>query len=73
MRLPGTTVLKIENGWIVSEIGLDDGVKALVLDSLRRAEPAQTVWMAARDLYAGADAEAGVAECDARLDDEAAS
>jgi predicted ester cyclase len=29
MRFTGTTVLKIENGMIVSEIGLDDGVTAL--------------------------------------------
>jgi len=29
MHFTGTTVLKIENGKIVSEIGLDDGVRAL--------------------------------------------
>ena len=29
MRFTGTTVLKLENGKIVEEIGLDDGVKAL--------------------------------------------
>lgn len=29
MRFTGTTVLKLENGRIVSEIGLDDGVTAL--------------------------------------------
>jgi predicted ester cyclase len=29
MRFTGTTVLKVENGMIVSEIGLDDGVTAL--------------------------------------------
>jgi len=29
MRFTGTTVLKIENGMIVSETGLDDGVTAL--------------------------------------------
>ena len=29
MRFGGTTVLKVENGMIVSEIGLDDGVTAL--------------------------------------------
>jgi predicted ester cyclase len=29
MHFTGTTVLKIENGMIVSEIGLDDGVTAL--------------------------------------------
>jgi predicted ester cyclase len=29
MRFTGTTVLKIEGGRIISEIGLDDGVKAL--------------------------------------------
>jgi hypothetical protein len=42
-------------------------LKALALDSLRRADPARAVWKAARELYAGADAEAGVADCDARL------
>ena len=42
-------------------------LKALALDSLRRADPAQAVWKAARELYAGADVEAGVADCDARL------
>lgn len=47
-------------------------LKALALDSLRRTEPAQTVWRAARDLYAGRGIEAGVAECDARLDADAA-
>ena len=29
MRFTGTTVLRIENGKIVEEIGLDDGVSAL--------------------------------------------
>jgi hypothetical protein len=47
-------------------------LKALALDSLRRTEPAQAVWRAARDLYAGAGIEAGVAECGARLDADAA-
>jgi hypothetical protein len=42
-------------------------LKALALDSLRRAVLAQAAWRAARDLYAGASVEAGVAECDARL------
>ncbi|WP_298097379.1 hypothetical protein [Brevundimonas sp.] len=42
-------------------------LRALALDSLRRAVPAQAVWKAARDLYAGASVGAGVAECDARL------
>ena len=38
MRFTGTTVLKIENGLIVSEIGLDDGVTALTqLGLLRKA------------------------------------
>ncbi len=46
-------------------------LKALALDRLRRAEPAQAVWRAARDLYAGANVEAGVVECDARLDADA--
>jgi len=46
-------------------------LKALALDSLRRAEPAQAVWRAARDLFAGADVEAGVAECDTRLNADA--
>lgn len=42
-------------------------LKALALDSLRRAVPAQAAWRAARDLYAGAAVGAGVAECNARL------
>lgn len=46
-------------------------LKALALDSLRRLEPAQAVWRAARDLFAGADVEAGVAECDTRLNVDA--
>ena len=46
-------------------------LKALALDSLRRTEPARAAWSAARDLYAGADVEAGVAECNARLDADA--
>jgi hypothetical protein len=29
MRFTGTTVLKLKNGMIVEEIGLDDGVAAL--------------------------------------------
>jgi hypothetical protein len=29
MRFTGTTVLKVEDGLIVEEIGLDDGVSAL--------------------------------------------
>src|SRR5579863_6582468 len=38
MHFTGTTVLKIENGKIVSEIGLDDGVTALTqLDLIRKA------------------------------------
>ncbi|MDH7794635.1 MULTISPECIES: ester cyclase [unclassified Beijerinckia] len=37
MHFTGTTVLKIENGRIVSEIGLDDGVTALTqLDLIRQ-------------------------------------
>ncbi len=48
-------------------------LKALALDSLRRTEPAQTAWRAVRGLYAGADVEAGVAECDARLAADAGS
>jgi predicted ester cyclase len=36
MHFTGTTVLKIENGRIVSEIGLDDGVTALTQLSLIR-------------------------------------
>ncbi len=43
-------------------------LKALALDGLRRSEPARAAWEAARDLYAGADVEAGVAECERRLD-----
>ena len=37
MRFTGTTVLKLENGKIVSEIGLDDGVTALTQLGLIRA------------------------------------
>ena len=38
MRFTGTTVLKVENGLIVSEIGLDDGVTALTqLGLLKKA------------------------------------
>ncbi|MHA4809953.1 ester cyclase [Flavitalea flava] len=37
MRFTGTTVLKLENGKIVSEIGLDDGVTALKQLGLIRA------------------------------------
>ncbi len=37
MRFTGTTVLKLENGRIVSEIGLDDGVAALTQLGLIRA------------------------------------
>ena len=37
MRFTGTTVLKVENGKIVSEIGLDDGVTALTQLGLLRA------------------------------------
>jgi hypothetical protein len=29
MRFTGTTVLKVENGLITEEIGLDDGIAAL--------------------------------------------
>ena len=47
-------------------------LKALALDSLRRTQPALAAWRAARDLYAGADVGAGVEECDARLDADAA-
>jgi predicted ester cyclase len=37
MRFTGTTVLKIDNGMIVEEIGLDDGVTALQQLGLIRA------------------------------------
>jgi len=37
MRFTGTTVLKLDNGKIVSEIGLDDGVTALTQLGLIRA------------------------------------
>ena len=38
MHFTGTTILKIENGRIVSEIGLDDGVTALMqLGLIRKA------------------------------------
>ncbi len=40
MRFTGTTILKIQDGKIVSEIGLDDGVTALSqLDLIRPAVP----------------------------------
>jgi hypothetical protein len=29
MRFSGTTILKVENGLITEEVGLDDGVKVL--------------------------------------------
>jgi hypothetical protein len=29
LRFTGTTVLKVQNGLIVEEVGLDDGVKVL--------------------------------------------
>ncbi|MGZ9101227.1 MAG: hypothetical protein ACXW3O_16120 [Brevundimonas sp.] len=47
-------------------------LKALALDSLRRPEPATAAWTAARDLYAGAGVAAGAAECERRLEAEAA-
>jgi predicted ester cyclase len=37
MRFTGTTVLKLESGKIVSEVGLDDGVTALTQLGLIRA------------------------------------
>jgi predicted ester cyclase len=37
MRFAGTTVLKVEDGRIVSEVGLDDGVAALTQLGLIRA------------------------------------
>jgi hypothetical protein len=37
MRFTGTTVLRLENGKIVEEIGLDDGVTALRQLGLIRA------------------------------------
>jgi predicted ester cyclase len=37
MRFTGTTILKVEGGKIVSEIGLDDGVKALTQLGLIKA------------------------------------
>ncbi len=37
MHFTGTTVLKVENGRIVSEVGLDDGVTALTQLGLIRA------------------------------------
>jgi predicted ester cyclase len=38
MHFTGTTILKLENGKIVSEIGLDDGVTALTqLGLIRKA------------------------------------
>lgn len=38
MRFTGTTVLRIENGKVAEEIGLDDGVTALTQLGLIRAE-----------------------------------
>lgn len=43
-------------------------LKALALDEMRRAGPARTAWIAARDLYGALDVSAGVAECERRLD-----
>ena len=37
MRFTGTTVLRVENGKIAEEIGLDDGVTALTQLGLMRA------------------------------------
>jgi hypothetical protein len=37
MRFTGTTVLRVENGRIADEIGLDDGVTALQQLGLLRA------------------------------------
>lgn len=37
MRFTGTTVLRLENGRIAEEIGLDDGVAALMQLGLIRA------------------------------------
>lgn len=44
-------------------------LKALVLDSLRRLQPARLVWTAARDLYVALGNADGVVECEARLAD----
>jgi len=37
MRFTGTTVIRVENGRIAEEIGLDDGVTALVQLGLLQA------------------------------------
>jgi hypothetical protein len=37
MRFTGTTVLRLQNGMIVEEIGLDDGVTALTQLGLLKA------------------------------------
>jgi hypothetical protein len=37
MRFTGTTVLRLKNGKIVEEIGLDDGVRALTQLGLMKA------------------------------------
>jgi hypothetical protein len=37
MRFSGTTVLRLQNGTIVEEIGLDDGVSALMQLGLLKA------------------------------------
>jgi predicted ester cyclase len=37
MRFTGTTVLRVENGRVAEEIGLDDGVTALTQLGLIRA------------------------------------
>ncbi|MGA8558913.1 MAG: ester cyclase, partial [Pseudolabrys sp.] len=37
MRFSGTTVLRLQNGRIVEEVGLDDGVTALVQLGLLKA------------------------------------
>jgi tetratricopeptide (TPR) repeat protein len=42
-------------------------LKALVLDGLRRTDPARVAWAMARDLFAAAGVSAGVDECEARL------
>ena len=47
MRFTGTTVLKVENGLITEEIGLDDGVTVLQQLGLITAAPAAPATQAA--------------------------
>lgn len=48
MRFSGTTVLKVENGLITEEIGLDDGVSALQQLGLVRSDGSRSTCEPAR-------------------------